>query len=68
MDAQILQQYTHIANAASKAAMQRLAEETERARREREEAARIEAAKNGDGVSAQSQHNDQETQDEESAK
>jgi integrase len=68
VDAEILKQYTHIASTASKEAMQRLAEATDRARREREETAREEAGKNGDGVSAQSQHNDQETNDEESAK
>ena len=68
VDPQILQQYTHIADTASKEAMQRLAEETDRARREREEAARKEAAQNGEGVSAQSQHNYEENKDEESAK
>ena len=58
VDAEIIALYTHIASEASKAAMQRLAEETARARHEKEEAARKEAAQNEDGVSAQSQHSD----------
>jgi integrase len=68
VDAEILKLYTHISSTASKEAMQRLAVETERNRQERNDAARKEAAKNGDGVSARSQHNDLEKQNEESAK